>query len=118
MGTQLTDPSIPYLSPSGVNLQDYVTYVRKIPSGGTQDFKITLADIYANTKYSVVENKQQLRTLNPAAANERCDCLGGKAAFDNQGGTYVTRQSTDQDNDGDRIRPSDFKGFVWFKWQL
>jgi len=113
---QLTE--LPVLDLAGKDLNDYATYARKIPSGGTQDFRIPIASLFATSQHTVVENKAQMRTLTPVAANERCDCLGGVVPFDNQGEMYVTRQSSDADNNGDRIRPTDFRGFVWFKWMI
>jgi len=115
-GQQLTE--LPVLDLAGKNLNDYATYVRKVPAGGTLDFRIPLGSLIAASSHSVVQNKAQMRTLTPVAANERCDCLGGVVPFDNQGGMYVTVQSTAADNDGDRIRPTDFRGFVWFKWMI
>lgn len=116
LGQQLTE--LPVLDLAGKDLNDYATYVRKIPGGGTLDFRLPLGSLIATSAHSVVQNKVQLRTLTPVAANDRCDCLGGVVPFDNQGGMYVTVQSTAADNDGDRIRPNDFRGFVWFKWMI
>jgi hypothetical protein len=116
MGLQLTDPSIPFLVTSGLNLQDYGTYVRKFTSGGTQDFKLTLADLVATNQVMVANNKDQMRTLNPQAADKVCFCKGGNVPFDNKAGIYITVQANDLDNDGDRIRPDNFIGFVWYKY--
>jgi hypothetical protein len=116
MGVQLTQ--LPPFNPAGLNLRDYATYVRKLTSGGTQDFQATVADLTAQIQVAVATNKPQLRSLNPTGEYQICACLGGAQPNDNQGGWYYTQQSTDVDNDGDRIRPDNFQGLVWFKWLI
>lgn len=116
MGQQLTE--LPTLEPAGLNLQDHGVYVRKLTSGGAQDFKMTLGSLTAQLTISVVTNKNQMRSLAPVAAYQICFCLGGNSPNDNQGGIYFTVQSTDQDNGGDRIRPNNFIGYVWYKWLI
>src|SRR6185436_10255323 len=117
-GQQLTE--LPVLDLTGKDLNDFATYARKVSSGGEQDFRLPLSSLMAGAgssqQYPIVDNKAQMRTLTPTAAKERCDCLGGTTPFDNKGGKYITVASTDADNDGDRIRPNDFRGFVWYKW--
>jgi hypothetical protein len=116
MGQQLTE--LPPLDPTGLNLQDYGTYVRKLTSGGAQDFRIPLATLIAQVQLFTATNKTQMRSFNPSAAYQLCFCLGGNIPNDNQGGIYFTAVSTDQDNGGDRIRPTNFIGFVWYKWLI
>lgn len=116
MGQQLTE--LPVLDLTGLNLQDYATYVRKVTSGGAQDFQIPLGNMIAQVQVAVVTNKNQMRSLNPTSEYQICMCLGGNSPNDNQGGIYFTKQSTDLDNGGDRIRPSNYIGFVWYKWLI
>jgi len=116
MGQQLTE--LPPFAPAGLNLQDYGTYVRKLTSGGTQDFKATIGDLIAQAQIFIATNKTQMRSFAPSAAYQICFCLGGNIPNDNQGGIYFTAVSTDQDNGGDRIRPGNFIGLVWYKWLI
>ena len=115
-GQQLTE--LPVLNPAGLNLQDYDTYVRKVTSGGTQDFRIALGALIAQVQLFTATNKTQMRSFTPVAAYQLCFCLGGVFPNDNMGGIYFTAISTEADNDGDRIRPDNFQGFVWFKWLI
>lgn len=115
-GQQLTE--LPLLDLTGLNLQDYNTYVRKVTSGGTQDFRIGLGTLIAQAQIFIATNKTQMRSFAPAAAYQICFCLGGTIPNDNMGGIYFTAVSTDQDNDGDRIRPINYIGFVWYKWLI
>ena len=116
MGQQLTE--LPKLNLAGLNAQDYSTYVRKVSSGGVLDFQMTIGDMIAQVQVAVATNKTQMRSLNPSAEYQICMCLGGNTPNDNQGGIYFTKQSTDQDNGGDRIRPGNYTGLVWFKWLI
>jgi len=113
-GQELTE--LPALNPAGLNLQDYATYVRKLTTGGAQDFRIPLGDLIAQVQLFTATNKAEMRSFTPSAAKQLCFCLGGTIPFDNQAGIYVTVVSTDQDNNGDRIRPNVFTGLVWYKW--
>ena len=113
-GQQVTE--LPVLDLVGKDYNDYVLYVRKVPSGGTQDFRIPIGAVIGQSTIFRVSNKAQMRTLTPTSAGEECHCLGGVIPFDNQGGIYITVQSSDADNNGDRIRPTDFRGYVWYRW--
>jgi hypothetical protein len=115
-GQQLTE--LPPLDTTGLNLLDYAVYVRKLTSGGPQDFQATLAAVMAQLQIFVATNKSQMRSFTPSAPYQICLCLGGNVPNDNQGGIYFTTTSTDQDNGGDRIRPNTFTGLVWYKWLI
>ena len=115
-GQQLTE--LPELNTAGLNLQDYAAYIRKLSSGGTLDFRMTLAALVAQIQLFVATSKTQMRTFTPAAPYQICFCLGGTIPNDNQGGIYFTTSSSDQDNNGDRIRPNTFTGLVWYKWLI
>jgi hypothetical protein len=115
-GQQLTE--LPLLDPTGLDLQDYNTYVRKVSSGGPLDFRIALGTLIAQAQLFIAQNKPQMRSFAPSAAYQVCFCLGGVFPNDNQGGIYFTVVSTDQDNDGDRIRPNNYIGLVWYKWLI
>lgn len=119
-GQQL--PELPRFDPAGKNLNDYATYVRKLTAGGTQDFQAPLGTLLAPVQGGggtlVATNKQMLRSFNPQTVNLMAFCLGGTIKNDNKGGIYYSERSSDQDNDGDRIRPNNYQGFVWFKWLI
>jgi hypothetical protein len=115
-GQELTE--LPVLDPTGLNLQDYDTYVRKVTSGGVLDFRIALATLIAQVQVFTAVNKTQMRGFNPSAAYQLCFCLGDAIPNDNMGGIYFTAISTDLDNGGDRIRPANYIGFVWYKWLI
>src|SRR4030095_846509 len=115
-GQQLTE--LPRFDPAGKNLNDYATYVRKMTTGGTQDFYAPLGVILAQASFFVAENKLMLRSFSPAARYQIAFCLGGTTPNDNRGGIYFTQTSSDTDNDGDRIRPNNYAGLVWFKWLI
>jgi hypothetical protein len=115
-GQQLTE--LPAFNPSGLNLNDYATYVRKMTSGGPQDFHAPLGTLLAQMTFMVATNKAMLRSFSPQAAYQIAFCLGGNSPNDNQGGIYFTETSSDVDNGGDRIRPDNYIGLVWYKFLI